>query len=89
MGTHEEKGKVKVCERGPSEDELDGVVDKLELEDDLAGRVLARGPDAGHVEGRVEGGEEGAVEPTAALGNELGDRGGHGRREMKDVRLQD
>ena len=55
---------------------IDGVVDKLEMEDNLTKNVLARGPDAEHVDRRVEAGEEGAVEPAAALGDELGDRGG-------------
>ena len=77
VGTHEEKGEVKVCERRPGENELDGVVNKLKLQEDLAEKVLARGPDVEHINGRVEGGEEGAVEPAAALGDELGDTGGH------------
>ena len=54
------EGEIKVCERRLGEDELDGVVDELDLEDNLAVKVLARGPDADadHVDGRVEGGED-------------------------------
>ena len=69
--THEEECKVEVGEGSPGEEELDGVVDKLNLEDDLAEEALTGRPNAEPEDGGMDGGEQGTVQPTTTLGDEL------------------
>ena len=71
--THEEECKVEVGEGSPGEEELNGVVDELNLEDDLAEEALARRPDAEPEHGRMHRREQRTVQPTATLRDELRD----------------
>ena len=80
-GDQEEERKVEVGEGGPGEQKLDGVVDELELKDDLAEEALPGRPYAEPEDGGVDGSEQGSVQPTTTLRDELGYCGGHiGRR---------
>ena len=54
----EEEREVEVGERRPGEDELNGIVYKLDLQDDLAEEVLAGRPDAEEHDSRVNAREE-------------------------------
>jgi hypothetical protein len=74
---YEEECEIEIGEGRPSEEELNGIVYELELEDNLAEKALARCPDPEHVDGGVEGSEERAVEPSASLRDEFSNGRGH------------
>lgn len=84
-GTHKEEGEVEVGEGCPGEEQLDSVVNELELQDPLAEKALARGPDAEHIDGGMESGKERAVKPTTTLRDELRDGGGHVGRGLRGL----
>lgn len=67
----EEKGEIKVGEREECEQQLHKLVDELDVEEDLAPDGVVSRPDLLEVEERVDGCEEGTVEPTSTLGDEL------------------
>ena len=69
--THEEECKVEVGQRCPGEEQLDGVVDELELENNLPEEALARRPDAEPEHGCVHGGEQGTIQPPTTLSDQL------------------
>ncbi len=69
----EVEGQVEVGEREVGEDELDELVDEFDVQEHLARDGVVGEPDLLEVDKRVDGGEEGAVEPAAALRDELGD----------------
>jgi len=64
---------VEVCEGEVGEAEGDELVDEFDVEQDFAPERVVRVPDLFEVEEGVDGGEEGAVEPAAALGYEFRD----------------
>lgn len=71
--SYEEESQVKVCQRRPGEEELDGVVDELNLKEEHAENALARGPDAPKEYRSVDGGEQRAIQPPTTLRDEFWD----------------
>ncbi|RDA92146.1 hypothetical protein CP533_5577 [Ophiocordyceps camponoti-saundersi (nom. inval.)] len=67
------KGQVEVGEGEVGEEQLEKLVRELDEEEGLAGDGVVGGEDLTALEEGVDGGEEGAVEPSAALGDEFGD----------------
>jgi hypothetical protein len=68
----EVEGQVEVGEREECEQKLHELVDEFDVEQDLTPDGVVGRPDLLEVEERVHGSEEGTVEPTSTLGDELG-----------------
>jgi hypothetical protein len=68
----EVEGQVEVGEGEVGEEEGDELVDEFDVQEDLACSGVVGRPDLAEVDERVDGGEEGAVEPAAALGDKFG-----------------
>lgn len=67
------ESEVEVGEREEGEEQLQELVEELDVEQDLAGDGVVGVPDLLEVDQRVDGGEEGSVQPSSALRDELGD----------------
>ena len=70
---HEKESQIEVRDRGPREDELNGIVDELDLQRKLSEEVLTRRPDSPEEYSGVYSREEGTVQPAATLRDELRD----------------
>ena len=70
--THEEEREIEVCQTGPSEQQLNRIIEEFKLENDLPEEVLTRSPDPEEEHSRMNGSEKRAVQPTPTLGDELG-----------------
>lgn len=63
----EVEGEVEVGEGEVGEEELDGLVDGFDVQEDFAGDGVICAPDLADLDERIDGSEEGTVEPTSTL----------------------
>jgi hypothetical protein len=51
---YEEEREIEVGQGSPGEEQLDGIINKLELENDLPQETLSTGPNPHHVNSRMQ-----------------------------------
>ena len=70
---NEVKGQVEVGQGEVGEAERNELVNEFDVEEDLAGNGVVRGPDLAEMDEGIDGSEESAIEPAPALRDEFGD----------------
>ena len=68
----EVESQIEVCERKVREEQLDKLVDKFNVQEDLASKSVIRLQNLSELDQGVDGSEEGTVQPSSSLGDELG-----------------
>jgi hypothetical protein len=70
---NEVKGQVEVGKGEVGEAERNELVNEFDMEEDLAGKGVVRGPDLAEMDEGIDGSEESAIEPAPALRDEFWD----------------